>query len=73
GGKINGVDSGEISAQNYLSIDGVLGTRSFKRDQKTGGIMHTNESASTSQNHYEKFIDSEISSDGDFRIFSQKD
>ncbi|WP_038921033.1 hemagglutinin repeat-containing protein, partial [Yersinia pestis] len=33
----------------------------------------TNESASTSQNHYEKFIDSEISSDGDFRIFSQKD
>ncbi len=73
GGKINGLNGGEISAQNYLSIDGVLGTRSFKRDQKTGGIMHTNESASTSKNHYEKFIDSEISSDGDFRIFSQKD
>ncbi|MGI3086144.1 hemagglutinin repeat-containing protein [Yersinia pseudotuberculosis] len=73
GGKINGVDGGEISAQNYLSIDGVLGTRSFKRDQKTGGIMHTTKNTSTADNHYEKFIDSEISSDGDFRIFSQKD
>lgn len=73
GGKINGLDGGEISAQNYLSIDGVMGTRSFKRDQKTGGIMHTTKSTSTADNHYEKFIDSEISSDGDFRIFSQKD
>ncbi|CFV33442.1 hemagglutinin repeat-containing protein [Yersinia pseudotuberculosis] len=73
GGKINGLDGGEISAQNYLSIDGVMGTRSFKRDQKTGGIMHTNKSTSTADNHYEKFIDSEISSDGDFSIFSKKD
>lgn len=49
------------------------GHAALKGIKKTGGIMHTNESASTSQNHYEKFIDSEISSDGDFRIFSQKD
>ncbi|CFU95625.1 adhesin/hemagglutinin [Yersinia pseudotuberculosis] len=73
GGKINGLKGGEIRAQNNLSIDGVLGKRSFKRNRKTSGIMFIPKINHTSGNHNENFIDSEISSDGDFRIFSKKD
>ncbi|CNI57852.1 hemagglutinin repeat-containing protein [Yersinia pseudotuberculosis] len=73
GSKINSLDNIDVIAKDGLRVDGVLDKSSYKRDQETGGVFDITISSDEANNKNEGFIDSELTSVGNLRLFSEQD